>query len=135
VIITLPVQATLTITDTSATFVIDFDNTVAGVNNGTFNGSDLSPTPDPGQLDSNAWKITGMSDGLLDFGGTGKTGDFAKGAFTGAVTSGGLYACEVQTGNYALGIQPTGADFNPGTLVLRPKGDVVWFNDFTGAGT
>lgn len=98
--------------------VIDFDSTISGVSNGQFAGSGFSPTPTAGQLDSDAWSMTGMSDGTLAFGGTG-TGDFARGITTGGVTTGGVYA--LGSSDFALMIQPGSTDWTPGTLVLKTQ--------------
>ncbi|ADE56007.1 hypothetical protein [Coraliomargarita akajimensis] len=88
---------------------IDFDS---------FNGSGFSATPSSGQLDSNNWAISGMSDGDSTFGGTQSSGDFARGTAAGAVSTGGIYAFDI-TGNTALGFQAGGSDFTPGSITLR----------------
>ncbi len=110
----------LAIDNLSSTFTIDFDTSVAGANSGTFTGTGFQPAPTVGQLDSDAWAVTGFSDGNLAFGGTFTTGDYARGSSVDNVTTGGLYAF---TGGSiigsAIGIQPIAADFNPGTLTLR----------------
>lgn len=100
--------------------VIDFDSALAGVNAGQFTGAGFSPTPSTGQLDSDAWAVTGLSDGDLAFGGSGTTGDYARGTSAGGVTTGGIYAFQVGgPSNVGLGVQPSGADFTPGSLKLR----------------
>ena len=76
-----------------------------------FNGSGFSPSPAVGQLDSDVWAISGLSDGTLDFGGTAATGDFARGLSTGNVTTGGIYAFDAGSLNIILGAQPTSTDF------------------------
>lgn len=106
----------LSLTNAAPSQTIDFSTTVAGVNNAIYNGTGLTPTPAAGQLDSDAFEILGFSDGPLNFGGTGTTGDFARGATAGGVTSGGLYAYST---NPAIYVQSTGTDFNPGTITLR----------------
>lgn len=99
---------------------IGFEATVPGVNNGNFAGSGFTATPATGQLDSDAWAIAGLSDGGLVFGGTQTSGDFARGSSDGGVTTGGLYAFDVDgAGNLALGVQATDSDFTPGTITLR----------------
>ena len=98
---------------------INFENTILGVINGTFVANGLSPSPIPGQLDSDAWEIEGMSDGNTNFGSTYNTGDFSNGQSTGQSASGGLYAFEISSGNIALGIQPIGNDFTPGSIILK----------------
>ncbi|MEM6295893.1 MAG: inositol monophosphatase family protein [Myxococcota bacterium] len=86
-----------------------------------FDGSGFAPEPAEGQLDSDDWIATGFSDGPLDFGGTATTGDFARGVSEGGLTQGGLYAFDPgnDLSTFALGAQPTGADFAPGAFVLR----------------
>ena len=84
-----------------------------------FNGSGFSTTPITGQLDSNTWRITGLSDGDGAFGGTHTAGDFARGSdVEGGISTGGVYAFDI-SGNIAIGIQPGGSDATPGTLTLR----------------
>ena len=88
-----------------------------------FNGSGFSPSPAVGQLDSDVWAISGLSDGTLDFGGTAETGDFARGLSTGNVTTGGIYAFDVGSLNVILGTQPSAGDFGTagGTITLREQ--------------
>ncbi|MGB3526885.1 MAG: lamin tail domain-containing protein, partial [Flavobacteriales bacterium] len=114
-----PALAQLEVAALNTAYTITFDATVAGVNNGAFTGSGFAPSPASGQLNSNAWASTGMSDGASAFGGTNTSGDFARGTSTGGVTSGGFYAFEVGPSDHALGVQPTGSDWEPGTLTLR----------------
>jgi hypothetical protein len=82
-----------------------------------FAGAGVQPVPAAGQLSSNNWAFTGFSDGNLPFGGTNTSGDYARGATNGGVTTGGLYG--YNSGGQALWIQPAGSDFNPGTATLR----------------
>ena len=112
-------NAQLSITSTDTPFTIDFDNTVSGVNNGQFTGSGFTTSPGTGQLNSNAFSVLGLSDGDLLFGGTGTTGDYARGDTTGGVTTGGIYAFTVATGNNILGFQPSDADMTPGEIILK----------------
>jgi hypothetical protein len=63
-----------------ATPVTLFSETFSG-----FDGSGFAPSPATGQLDSNVWRVTGMSDGNGTFGGTHDSGDFARGSSTGGV--------------------------------------------------
>jgi hypothetical protein len=109
----------LSVSATSTAYTITFDATVAGVENGVFTGSGFQSSPASGQLNSNAWASTGMSDGALTFGGTRTTGDYNRGTSTGGVSGGGFYAFDVGTSDYALGVQATTADWTPGTLTLR----------------
>ena len=44
-----------------------------------FSGLGFSPSPATGQLDSDIFCVTGLSDGNLAFGDTATTGDFARG--------------------------------------------------------
>lgn len=86
-----------------------------------FTGAGFSPTPTTGQLDSNTWIVTGLSDGMMTFGDTRTTGDFARGDSNGGVSTGGVYAFEVTatTMNRGLGVQPAGSDFTPGSFFLK----------------
>jgi len=104
------INAQLLLPATGSAQVLDFN---------TFTGTGFNPNPAAGQLDSDNWSITGFSDGKLEFGGTIETGDYAKGSSTGGVTSGGIYAFEVATGNFTLGVQPTSTDFSPGSITLK----------------
>ncbi len=113
----------LSVTSTDTYFVIDFDNTLSGVNNGAFAGSGFESSPSSGELDSDALIVTGMSNGDLAFGGSGAgIGDLHRDASTGGETTGGVYGFDISNGgtvDRALGIQPGGSDWTPGTIVLR----------------
>ncbi|RVT98989.1 ExeM/NucH family extracellular endonuclease [Rhodovarius crocodyli] len=95
------------------------------INFSGFTGAGFAPTPGAGQLDSDFWRIQGFSDnaGLMDYGATATTGDYARGVLSGDPTTAGVYA--VETGVASLGtsfvIQTTGAEFGttPGTITLR----------------
>ncbi|MEM9191167.1 MAG: MYXO-CTERM sorting domain-containing protein [Myxococcota bacterium] len=90
-----------------------------------FSGTGFAPSPGVGQLDSDTWRVTGASDPMLAFGGTGTSGDYARGASPGGVSTGGIYAFDAAgAGNPALGAQSTGSDFNPGGVVLRLRNQV-----------
>ncbi len=90
-----------------------------------FDGSGFAPDPEDGQLDSDIWIVTGLSEGDLDFGDEDKTGDYARGTSDGGVTTGGVYAFTFNVSdaitNTILGIQPTEPDWTPGTFDLRIK--------------
>ena len=68
-------------------------------NFGAFQGSGLTPNGVEGTLDSNLWKVTGLSDGDGEFGGTYLPGgDFGRGIKTwGDATTGGVYAFKPST--------------------------------------
>jgi len=84
-----------------------------------FQGGGFRPIPSSTMLDSDNWKVTGMSNGNGSFAGTHTSGDFARGASTGGESTGGTYGFDVGSGNRALGFQAAGSDFTPGTVVLR----------------
>ncbi len=99
---------------------INFDNTVDGVNLDEFQADGLLPTAASGALNSNAWSLSGFSDGNVAFGATApEDSDFDMGVAEGGVTESGLYAFDTPAGNRALGIQPGTGDFAPGAVTLR----------------
>ena len=100
---------------------INFDNTVNGVNNGAFSGSGFATSPSGGQLDADAWAVSGLTDGTHSFGQQHTSGDFARGSSSGNVSSGGIYGFSIPNNGRALGFQPTGSDWTPGSVTLRVK--------------
>jgi hypothetical protein len=63
-----------------------------------------------------------ISDGGLAFGDTNTMGDYARGTSEEGVTTGGIYGFDRTEGagmNQMLGVQPSDADFTPGTITLR----------------
>jgi hypothetical protein len=115
----------LSISTAGIDHIINFDNTVASVNNDSIKGTGFIPTPAAGQFDSDAWEVTGWSDGTLIFGGTRTSGDYARGVASAPVSTGGFYSFKISSNNYALGIQPGGSDWAPGTLTLRIQNNTV----------
>lgn len=111
--------AQLSVTAPSMVFSIDFDTSISGVNEGAYDGTGFNPVPSTGDLDGNAWQITGFSSENQAYDATSATGDMARGSSTGMVSGGGLYAFEVAASNFAFGLQPTGSDFTPGTITLK----------------
>lgn len=118
-ITTESVFAQLSIDALSTNYTIDFDATVSDVNNGTYTGTGFLNTPGTGQLDADAWAISGLSDGDKAFGVENTSGDHARGFSSGGVSTGGLYAFDIGSGNIALGFQPAGSDWTPGSLTLK----------------
>jgi uncharacterized protein len=108
------VKADLVYSVVGSTTTIDF----AG-----FNGSGFQANPTAGQLDSDDWASTGMSDGALAFGGTQTIvpSDYARGTTNGDVATGGFYAVTGITAatGISFGIQPVGNDWTDGTLTLQ----------------
>ncbi|URW75668.1 hypothetical protein M9980_00045 [Sphingomonas donggukensis] len=81
----------------------------------SFTAAGFSPTPTAGQLNSNVWRITGLSDQPAPaYGFTGTTSDFANGGLTGNATGGGVYSPTTAPAFY---VQPTGTDFLPGSFI------------------
>lgn len=103
----------------SAGFIINAPGSAVIEDFNSFRGTGFAPSPNAGQLDSDAWRVRGLSDGTGTFGGSHTTGDFARGASAGAVGTGGVYAFETSPGDFALGVQPGGTDFTPGSFELR----------------
>ena len=58
-------EAQFMVTDLGPATVIDFDSTILGVSNGPFLGSGFAKVPSSGQLDSDAWAVSGFSTGEL----------------------------------------------------------------------
>ncbi len=114
-----PPTTIFSISDADSCFEINFDAVTPAVNEAQFDGSGFSPLPSGGQLNSNTFIVTGLSDGDLDFGDTGTSSDFTRGVSTGGVSGGGIYAFEVGTSDRALGVQPTSGDWTPGTIVMQ----------------
>ncbi|MEM6454243.1 MAG: hypothetical protein AAF772_04040 [Acidobacteriota bacterium] len=116
-LLAVPAGAQVVLTGIGATELLTFDE---------FLGTGFSPTPALGQLDSDTWSITGMSDGDLAFGAAATSGDFARGEALGAVSTGGIYSFDVgfvEGSNPGLGFQPGGSDVTPGTFTLRVDND------------
>ncbi|MGL4596048.1 MAG: T9SS type A sorting domain-containing protein [Bacteroidia bacterium] len=142
-----PLKAQLSLTTMSAAHTITFDANLANVNNGAYTAAagNVQPAPVAGQLSSNAWAISGLSDGNVAFAGTSTGTDFARGASAGGVTTGGLYGFDVDNTagvNRALGIQQTSTDMTVGYVYLRMVNntgstitqlavsyDIFYFND------
>lgn len=119
ILISLGNYGQLSVTATGTNFTIDFDATVANVNNGTYTGSGFVVAPGAGNLDADAWATSGMSDGAKAFGAANTTGDHARGTSTGGVTTGGIYGFDHGGGNIAIGWQPGGSDATPGSITLE----------------
>jgi len=88
-----------------------------------FQGQGITTTPSAGQLDSNDWRASGLSDGDTHLLGNHTSGDYARGVSNGGVRTGGLYAFDTGGGNIALGGQATGSDLSPGEIALRVLND------------
>ena len=102
---------------------IDFAGITVTEDFNDFRGDGFSPDPLSGQLDSDEWKVTGLSSGTGTFGASHTNGDFSRGTSEGGVSTGGVYAFDVDNDslseNYALGVQPAGRDFTDGSLILQ----------------
>lgn len=91
---------------------IDFDD---------FRGAGFVEEPTSTQLDSDSYRVTGLSDGNASFGINDTSGDHARGENDGGVSTGGIYGFEVGTNDYALGWQGAGSDMTPGDITLRVR--------------
>jgi hypothetical protein len=100
----------------NTTYTIDFDTTLAHVNNDSFAGTGFAAVPAAGQLDANTFAIESLQDPTTIFWEEQSGNDFSKGISSGGTSSVGIYAFEVAANDYALGIQPTGNDFTLGTI-------------------
>ena len=88
-----------------------------------FEGFGFSVNPAVGQLDSDLFRVTGLSDGDGVFGGSYTSDDFSRGGSFGGEATAGIYAFDVSNGgltpNTALGVQSAGNDLTPGSISLR----------------
>ena len=105
---------------------IDFSSTITGVSNGAWTGSGFQSSPTAGQLNSNAWAVTGWSDGALAFGGTRTTSstDYVRGSSGAQVTTGGMYNFSAPNAN-TLGFQSGASDWAPGTVTLKMQNNTT----------
>lgn len=122
----------VTFTSSPSTILIDFDNSLAGVNNGAFNpgasvGVIATTNPNPGQLDSDAWHFVNddaVATTVATFGAASITGgrsdaySTTPGGVANAAPSGGWYGYNIN-GNRALGWKPQPTFATPGMITLR----------------
>ena len=115
------------LTNANPSVIIDFSAatpaTVGSNPASAFTGAGFEPGPaSAGKLSSSAWAITGWSIGDLTFNGSRTTDDYARGATSSAITTGGIYAYTGAPGtvaNPAIMFQPGSTDFTPGTITLQ----------------
>jgi len=111
-----PLGVQLALANTS--YKINFDNTLAESNTGSFNGANINTSGSSGSLNSNAWAINDIaSTGAATFGTTYPLGTGLQNP--GFSTASNFFGMNIGLGNVALGIQPTGAYFSPGNVTLR----------------
>ncbi|MFZ9386718.1 MAG: T9SS type A sorting domain-containing protein [Chitinophagaceae bacterium] len=121
----------VSLTNLNPTIFIDFGlSTISSAGSNpvsAFTGAGFEANPSSaGRLNSNAWAITGWSNGDLSFGGTQITPgtDYTRGSVASSVTTGGIYAFTGFPGsseNPSLMMQPGSSDWSPGTLSLKLK--------------
>lgn len=109
----------LIINNANEFYTVDFDNTIQGVNNGSFAGTGFSTTPSDGQLNANAWAVIGTSEGDKDFEENADDGVFAKGIPDPTMDEPGIYAVELDVDNMGIGIMASDDDFTPGYIALK----------------
>lgn len=120
--VTTPAAPTgLQITAQNTAFKIDFDTTVAGINNSAYDGAGFASAPEPGELDSDGFVISSFTTGAAPFGTepTEDSPEYGNGVSEGDVTDGGFYAFEVAPGNRTLGFQPSIEGYGTGSTTLR----------------
>ncbi|MGB3088975.1 MAG: fibronectin type III domain-containing protein, partial [Chitinophagaceae bacterium] len=111
-----PLGVQLALANTS--YKINFDNTLAESNTGSFNGANINTSGSSGSLNSNAWAINDIaSTGAATFGTTYPLGTGLQNP--GLSTASNFFGMNIGLGNVALGIQPTAAYFSPGNVTLR----------------
>ncbi|MEO0643778.1 MAG: lamin tail domain-containing protein, partial [Pseudomonadota bacterium] len=92
-----------------------------------FSGAGFAATPGVGQLDSDIFTTTGFGTNVTS-GGDFTSGDPARGTTDGTgETTGGIYALDQGSGDFAFYIQPGGSDFTPGTIdiLITNTGDAT----------
>lgn len=103
-------------------YVIDFDNTINGVNNGQFAAASTFSVASPvaGQLDREAWAFVNDGDDVANAVPFGVDGTGGQGiAPATPATVGGWYAVETTPGDRALGVKPVAAFGTRGSVTLR----------------
>lgn len=119
----------LDLTAANTLFVIDFDNTVANVNNGSFAGVSATTSPAIGELNSDGFSVNQVLNGGSAIFGTSINN--GGGISTGATTTGNFCAFEHTTGNLAFGMQTGDINWNQCNLVLRAQNNTgVTINSF-----
>lgn len=94
------------------TYCESFTGTPLSVQFTGFTGAGFNNPPTAAQLNSKVWTFSGFVD-FYKPGNANTTGNYARGATNGGVTTGGIYALNYGGGtNQALWIQPTGTVFN-----------------------
>lgn len=124
VLVNLSAPVRATIADAQGVGTIDNDDgapaglqPVFAANFNGFTAAGFAPNPTAAQLDSDVWRVTGLSDNTGPvFGGTYTTGDFARGVINGSTdpVAAGVYS---PSANAALIVQPTGAEFENGGFI------------------
>ena len=98
---------------------VTFDSNLGGVSSGQFLGHGFTTTPSAGELNSNAFSVTGFSDGSLPFSGssigTDGSNDLYRGDVSAAVTTEGVYAYNGTVTNVAAGTPFLGGATAPAT--------------------
>ena len=84
-----------------------------------FEGTGWAPAPAAGQLDSDAWIVTGVAAGDLSFGDAADGGAYARGATAAMAGAPGVWAFDVEPGDRALGALPSMGELSPGAFVTR----------------
>jgi len=106
----------LSISAISMNNTIQFNASVTNVTNGIYTGAGLAPNPTAGQLDSDAWRVSGINGITTNYGDTQTSGDFALGTALVPVTQGGLYSFSGSPLiNQAFGMQPAASVYSGST--------------------
>jgi hypothetical protein len=107
----------LQLTTADNVVTIDFDNTVAGFNNGQFAGNNINLSNAAGTISSSAfsYEATLPATTAATFSTASGLGQLSPGA----TSSGNYYAGLIAAGNYGLGLQPTGSVLTPGSITIK----------------
>ncbi|MEA3031648.1 MAG: uncharacterized protein QOG13_2973 [Sphingomonadales bacterium] len=104
--------ATITNDDSAPTSLRIFDEDFTG-----FTAAGFAPNPTASQVDSDIWRVVGLSDiANPAYGFTATTGDFARGIITGGAdpTAAGVYS---HSASAAMILQPTAAELDIGGFI------------------
>ena len=116
------VSAQFSINTIKTTHIIDFNNTISGVNIGAFSAPSGFATENPiwGELDRDAFQVSATQGSSFNWPATPVDGTNGGGEDDGTKNQHGVYAYSNNGGvNRFLGIRPTSGKYSPGAIILK----------------